>query len=114
MPFPYQPHLTKNPLSFKYEFKSGTAGVRAAYADCAAGSRHVYALFYGTRNRAFAKTRPWTRAFVHVFDWTGKREAILELDHPAESIAVDQDERTIYTVVARVDSAPTVRRTKLP
>lgn len=65
---------------------------RRYYADCAATSGHLYALFSGHRT----DSRPGggviiDAAYVHVFDWSGGLQGVIQLDHNVSAVAVEGD-----------------------
>jgi len=84
--------------------------LRFGYVDLVAAGDRLYALFSGyTRGE-----RPGRSNFgqqVHVFDWTGRRLQVMQLDWPALGLAVDHDGRSLYAV--RHDPQPAVVRYRL-
>ncbi len=67
------------------------------YTGVAASRDYVFALFSG-RTAAEAPFQEMFGEQVHVFDWDGNLQLIVELDIAAASIAVDQDARRLYAV----------------
>jgi hypothetical protein len=85
--------------------------LRAGYVDLASTDQHVFALFSGKR-RNEAGSRTFFGGQVHVFDWTGRIVARLELDEPALTIALSPDESRLYAV--RHEPEPSIVRYDLP
>ena len=84
--------------------------LRFGYVDAAAEGEHIYALYSGRTRGEPGKSH--FGGEVHVFDWEGRLLRILPLDERALAIAVDPDERTLYTI--RHDPEPAVLRYELP
>jgi hypothetical protein len=65
---------------------------RRYYADCAATSTRLYALFSGHRTDATPGAGvSVAAAYVHLFDWTGRLKAVLQLDRDASAMTVAGD-----------------------
>ena len=71
--------------------------LRFGYVDVAVTDDRIYALFSG-RTRGGYPGRANFGEYVHVFDWSGHLEAVLELDCEAIAIAVDPDGDRLYAV----------------
>ena len=65
------------------------------YTGVAASRDYIFALFSG-RTAVQASDREMFGAQVHVFDWDGTLQAIVELEVVAASIAVDKDASRLY------------------
>jgi hypothetical protein len=85
--------------------------LRAGYVDLASTDRHVYALFSGNVMGEAGQQTFFGRQ-VHVFDWSGRMVARLELDEPALTMALAPDESRLYAV--RHEPQPSVVRYDLP
>jgi hypothetical protein len=103
----------------RFETSQRAAGVsmatgddlRAGYVDLASTDRHLYALFSGNR-AGEAGPQTFFGRQVHVFDWSGRMVARLELDEPALTIALTPDESRLFAV--RHDPEPSIARYDLP
>ena len=65
------------------------------YIDVQATDRYVYALFSG-RTRVQARDRGSSGRFVHVFDWDGRRIAVLKLPYDAHTMFATADDSQLY------------------
>lgn len=81
--------------------------MRFGYVDLAAAGDHLYGLYSG-HSRDERPGQAHYGGEVHVFDWSGRLQRILPLDHLALALAVSPDERAVYTV--RHDPEPAVMR----
>ncbi|MGH7584076.1 MAG: hypothetical protein ACREL5_12705, partial [Gemmatimonadales bacterium] len=80
------------------------------YADCSASPTRLYALFAGNRTDGPGGGRSIDARFVHVFDWSGRRIVVIELDH-AISTMVTSGDTVLYGMGADV---PGLFRFRLP
>lgn len=113
--------VSRGPRNFEPAYEVSVAGgasvmgsggdMRFGYIDVAASGEHIYGLYSGaTRDERPGKAN--LGGEIHVFDWSGVRRRILLLDHLALSLAVSDDERTVYTI--RHEPTPAVLKTSLP
>jgi hypothetical protein len=84
--------------------------LRFGYVDLVAAGDRLYALFSG-HTRAERPGRANFGQQVHVFDWEGRLVQVMELDEPVLSLAVEEEERTLYTV--RHDPQPAIVRYRI-
>ena len=95
------------PFSFDpvFEVKLGQRGpslatgesLRFGYVDVAATSDRIYALFSGRTRAGHPDDAVYGRE-VHVFDWDGTLQSVLQLDADAMAIAVDPQRGRLLTV----------------
>lgn len=83
---------------------------RVGYVDMASTDDRIYALFSGAVGMRGADT--FAGREVHVFDWSGKILARLQLPEPAWGFAVDPGAKHMFTV--RHDPEPAIVRYELP
>jgi hypothetical protein len=87
------------PFASNGSFERDSAGTwharlpnRRYYGDCAATSAFLYALFSGHRT----DSRPGggvviEAAYLHVFDWSGRLQGVIHLDHNVSAVAIEGD-----------------------
>ncbi len=80
------------------------------YADCAATTRYLYALFAGYRTDVPGASRDVAATHVQVFDWNGALRGEYHLDRPMGNIAVVGD--TLLYAASMI--TPGVYRYRLP
>lgn len=69
---------------------------RIAYKFIAISRNRIYCLFSGqTMDESFNEQN----ASIHVFNWEGDFEKTIQLDRSAKSIAVDEDDHFLYSVI---------------
>jgi hypothetical protein len=86
--------------------------LRFGYVGVTTTNDRVYALFSGRTNRFDPRREAPYGEFVHVFDWDGRLQGVLQLDTPTLEIAVDPFGETLYTTVEYPE--PAVRAYSLP
>lgn len=72
-------------------------GVRMGYSDVIATDDRIYALFSGRTREAYGGNSPFGR-YVHVYDWEGRLQRILELDTDVISISLSSDQRALFGI----------------
>jgi len=94
--------------------------LRFGYIDVAASAEHIFALFSGRTRAGFPGSANFGR-FVHVFDWSGNFEQVLELDASVLKITVDERGEVLYATrhepepaVMRYEFADTVSTSRRP
>jgi hypothetical protein len=122
-PFGFPAWVDKHPIKRSPMFHKGSPNVRLAYYDCVATDQRIYALFSGRLAKDFRKTMHecW---YVHVFDWSGRLERVMRLDHGSASLTVDNGDAVLYTTdvtsekpsirVNTLSRTPTTKRPGLP
>lgn len=95
-PFAFEPQVSVREASRGPVMASGD-DLRFGYVDVAATDEHIYALFSG-RTRAGFPGRANYAEYVHVFDWEGTFLEAFRLDIDAFSIAVHEEEGTLFAV----------------
>ncbi|HYW12969.1 MAG TPA: BF3164 family lipoprotein [Longimicrobium sp.] len=85
--------------------------LRVGYVGIASTNERIYALFSGEL-RSEAGANSFLGREVHVFNWSGKKIARLELDALAVAITVTPDGRQLFAI--RHDPEPSVARYMLP
>ena len=96
-PHAFAPWVAAHPITRSRRFNTAGPNVRAAYWDCTANSRYIFALYSGRLHKSFPRKlhECW---YVHVFDWSGNLVRVLRLDHGAGSVAVNADGTLLYSV----------------
>ena len=84
---------------------------RNGYVSLHASNSGVYALFSGRRFGDFRGEASFAR-HVHVFSWTGKLRAVLELDADVLDIAIDPAEQWLYAT--RHEPVPQIVAYRIP
>ena len=72
-------------------------GIRMGYSDVIATDEQIFALFSGRTREGYGGNSPFGR-YVHIFNWEGDLQHILELDADVISIALSEDGRSLYGV----------------
>lgn len=111
----------ERPFGFepRYEVAQGIHGpimgsgddLRFGYIDVTANERSIFALFSGRTRKGFPGRANFGN-YVHVFDWHGRLQRVIELDSDALSIAIDDSGRNLYAV--RHDPLPAIIGYVLP
>ncbi len=65
--------------------------LRNFYKGCTASEAQLYALFSGRRGSPEYGDRATNGVFIHVFDWEGRLQRVLQLDRDVSAITVDGD-----------------------
>lgn len=111
VPIEFEPRFTVNVRNDRPPTMGSGADMRFGYVDVATTAAHVYGLFSGRLRGEHPNSATYARE-VHVFDWGGRLETIVRLDADATAIAVDERDKSLYTVVH--DPLPAVMRYDLP
>jgi hypothetical protein len=85
---------------------------RSGYRAVAATDDRIYALFSGRAEIHSRGTEFIHAEFVHVFNWEGDLEGVLQLDRPVSDISVDPFGTTLYAVAS--EHEPVVVMFRLP
>lgn len=85
--------------------------LRFGYVDVTTTDDRIYALFSG-RTRAAHPGAANYGEYVHVYDWQGRLLDVHQLDAPAIALAVDEADRTLYSI--RHDPFPAIVAYTLP
>jgi hypothetical protein len=112
----------RGPFRFDPKFETVDAGggfltmgsgesMRIGYPYVAVTDDEVYALFSGRTREAFGGESSFGR-FVHVYDWSGGLQRVLELDQAVISIAFSPDRKSLYAI--RHDPEPAILQFTLP
>lgn len=103
-PFRFDPQFTVENVQGQAIMGSGES-MRFGYMSAAATGDKIYALFSGRTREAFGPESSFSR-FVHVYDWNGNLEQVLELDTAILSIEISPDQKWIYGI--RHDPEPAI------
>jgi hypothetical protein len=86
--------------------------LRFGYVDVATTGSRIYGLFSGRRRGDFPRGQAVYARQIHVFDWAGELEAVLDLDSDVIAIAADERDRVLYAI--RHDPLPAIVKYELP
>lgn len=96
-PFDFEPAFEVQEKAGRPALASGDA-LRFGYVDLATTDDRIFALFSGQTRAAADPSRANFGSFVHVYDWSGRLQQVLELETPAIAIGVTADGGTLYAV----------------
>ena len=95
-PFPFEP-VFKVKMGEKGPSLATGESLRFGYVDVAATTDRIYALFSGRTRAGHPDDAVYGRE-VHVFDWDGTLQSVLQLDADAMAIVVDPQRGRLLTV----------------
>lgn len=95
-PFGFEPQFTVDVVGDQPVMASGDA-MRFGYTSAQATSEHIFALFSGRTREGYGPDSSFGR-FVHVYDWNGNLERVIELDTAILSLAISPDHKTLYGI----------------
>ena len=108
-PFGFEPQFTVDVIQGMAVMASGD-DMRFGYVGAAATPDHIFALFSGRTREGYGPDSSFGR-FVHVYDWEGNLERVIELDTAVLSVAISPDRRTLYGI--RHDPEPAIMAFRL-
>jgi hypothetical protein len=111
VPEEFGPRFTLNQTDKRVTMASGD-DLRFGYVDVATTSGRIYGLFSGRTRGEYPRGQAVYAREVHVFDWSGELEAVLDLDSDVIAIAADERDGALYAV--RHDPLPAIVRYELP
>jgi hypothetical protein len=104
-PFRFDPKFTTVDAGGGFLTMSSGESMRIGYSSVAVTDDRIYALFAGRTREAFGASAAFGR-FIHVYDWNGELERVLELDTAVLAVAMAPDGKSIYAL--RHDPEPAI------
>jgi hypothetical protein len=103
-PFDFDPRFTVDVIQGQPVMASGD-DMRFGYTGAQATPTHIFALFSGRTREAYGPDSSFGR-FIHVYDWEGTLQRVIELDTAILSLAISPDHKTLYGI--RHDPEPAI------
>lgn len=97
VPVEFEPRFTVNVRDDRPPSMGSGRDLRFGYVDVATTDSRVYGLFSGRVRGEDPQSAPYARE-VHVFDWAGGLEMIINLDTDIIAIAVDERDENLYAI----------------
>lgn len=110
VPIDFEPRFTVNTHEDRPPSMGSGDDLRFGYVDIATTGSHIYGLFSGRVRREYPNSANYARE-VHVFDWDGRLEAVMNLDADVLAIAVDERDESLYAIVH--DPLPAIMKYEL-